>query len=385
MKNRKLIISISICILLIICIIFVVLFCSNKISNNDIIYNENDKIIEPINVSEIDDIDRNILSNVMDTYCKLNNKLSNNDMVNFLALSDLHYLGEYGDISNLDIILNKINTLSKLENMDFVISLGDLNNAIENREVSLKNLQDITLKFKQFSVPTLFALGNHDRFIKNESQYDITESEYFNTTFSDFDSSYIFNTNVSNKPYYYRDIEDKKIRICVLNCFSDGNYEYVIDNEQLKFVGEKILNFSEKEDANEWTITFFIHTILPTEVHQENVEGAEILLNILKAYKNGEKYIFDNNEFDFSSVERANVAAIFTGHHHFDYTLEKDGILIIGISTILSKHDRGDTDLYSSWSEINSDLGFEIISIDTKNKIIYSTKVGNSENRFWSY
>ena len=365
MKNKGKWISIICCALVIILIIFSTIYFSdnNKEKNNN------------IDLSNYQGSDKDTLYNAMNTYCKLNNRV-NGKMVNLLTLPDLQYLGQYEkNTYNLDLLLDKINMISKLENMDLAITLGDLNNSVENKEVSLKNLKEITPKFKQFAVPTLFTLGNHDRFIINYPEYDITEEEYFNVTFSDFDPLCVFNKNVSNKPYYYKDIENKKMRICVLNSFSAGNYEYVIDEEQLRFVAEEMLDFSDKTNPSEWTIAFFVHTILPTEVHQEYVEGADELFSMLKAYKNGEKFILnEKNEFKFSNNNSANIAAIFTGHHHFNYTFEKDGILVIGLGAIRSLFDRGDTRLYSSWSDNDSDIGFEVISIDTINRVIYSTK-----------
>ena len=130
---------------------------------------------------------------------------------------------------------------------------------------------------------------------------------------------------------------------------------------------------------------FFIHTLIPTKIHNEIVEGADSLLDILHAYKEGKKYDSNLLSVDFSNVKRANIAAIFTGHHHFNYTINKNGILIIGIDTMKYSNERGDTLNYSNYDDFESDMSFEILSIDTKNKIIYSTKVGNGENRFWNY
>lgn len=386
MKNKKLIISILICILLIECIILGIIYCS-KTSNNDNIYNDSEEIVTAVDVSRYDSTNKEVLLNAMNTYCRLNNNIDNKYMANILTLADFQYLGDYESKDfDLNPFLDKINTISKLKNMDVAVTLGDLNCSTENKEVSLKNLNEITNKFKKFSVQTMFTLGNHDKFIKDNPEYDITDDEYYNITLSGLDASYKFNEKEKNQPYYYKDIEDKKMRICILNCFSEGNYEFIISKEQLKFIASEMLDFSNKENGSEWTVAFFIHTILPTEVHQEYVDGADELFRMLRQYKNGEKFVLDmENEYDFSNMQRANIAAIFTGHHHLNYTIKKEGILVIGMDSIRAIYDRGDTKLYANWSENKVDIGFEIISIDTKNRTIYSTKVGNGQNRFWNY
>lgn len=340
---------------------------------------------QPIDVSDYNVKDRQILSRAMQTYCDLNNQVEGT-MVNILALADLQYTGEYEEEKlDLDLLLKKIDTISKLDQMDIAVSLGDLNMSTSNKEIGSKNLKDITPKFKNFSVPTLFTLGNHDRFIKRRPEFDITKEEYFDLTYSNVDSSWIFNEQVEKEPYYYKDIENKKMRIGILNSFSGGNYEYVIDDEQLRFIAEEMLNFSNKEKPEEWTIVFFIHTMGSTGFHNEEVKGADEFFSILTAYQNGQTFTHTNFVVDYTQEKRANIAAIFTGHHHLDYTLVKNGFLVIGIDSIRTFYNRGDNSIYSEYSDENTDTSFEIISIDTQNKRIYTTKVGTGENRHWNY
>jgi len=341
--------------------------------------------ISPLDISEFEGNDRYVLNNAMEEYCSLNNAVNQN-MFNMLALTDFEYLGDYETNKyNLELLLKKIEVISRLDNMDLAISIGDLGGAKGNKQDSIKNLKTITSKIKKLPIETLFTLGNHDRFIIDEPEHDMSKKEYFDITFSDVNSSYIFNENAYSEPYYYKDFEGKKMRICVLNCLSAGNYEYVIDEEQLKFVSERMLDFSMKENPEDWTIAFFIHTAFPTDYHTEIVEGADTLIDILSAYKVGKRISNSIVNMDYSNIARANISAIFTGHHHIGYTLEKDGIQIIGIDSVKQSNTRSSDYRYTKHSDYESDINFEIISIDTNNRKIYTTKVGNGQNRYWIY
>lgn len=380
--------KIIIILVLSISIIFIAIYvCKNiNIFDKNLEENINEKIVS-VDVSKYDEDNKFVLNAAMESYCKINNLASSKEsIVNLLALADLQYLErpEYINYDH-DFLVDRINTISMLVNMDFAVSLGDLNYSVAEKEVSYDRLKYITEKFSNFNVPTLFVKGNHDCYYSKDANGDLTPEEYFNVTFKDYNDLYKFNVNDKNAPYYYIDIENKKTRICVLNSFSAGHYERVINDEQLKFIAYDMLNFSLKEKPEEWTIVFFIHTLVPTTVHPEEVEGADSLLNILQAYKEGKDYNSDIININFSNIKRGNIAAVFTGHHHFDYTINKNGILIIGIDSMKYSNTRGDTLNYSSYNDIESDISFEILSIDTKNRVIYSTKVGNGENRFWNY
>lgn len=357
-----------------------------KLKNDDNNNGNKNEVNSTLNIEQVDDDNASVIEKAFMDYKKIN---ENKNILNILALSDLQFKGEFEENKfDLEYVLKSTKAISLFENMDFVISIGDLNNALNTKEISLNNLKYITNKYKKnFSIPTYFVLGNHDRFIKNKDEYDISKEEYYNITFSDINNKCNFNKNVLYEPYYFFDIPEKNSRICILNSFSKGNYEYVIDKEQLKFIAETMLDFSKIDNPQDWTISFFIHTLSETGVHNEKVEGEDELLEILYAYRNGYEYV--NNEYgidvNYSNISRANISAVFTGHHHLEYTVEKKGTMIIGIGSILANISRGNQYLYSKYSDYNSDLNFEIISIDLENRIIYSTKVGNGQNRFWSY
>ena len=68
-----------------------------------------------------------------------------------------------------------------------------------------------------------------------------------------------------------------------------------------------------------------------------------------------------------------------------DYIIEKNGIQIIGIDSVRTANTRSSIERYIKHSDWDSDISFEIISIDTNNRKIYSTKVGNGQNRYWNY
>lgn len=107
------------------------------------------------------------------------------------------------------------------------------------------------------------------------------------------------------------------------------------------------------------------------------------MYSILNAFQNGEaKDIDENLHVNFKPQGKGTVIAIITGHHHADTTVIKNGILTISVRTAAINADKVED---SGEKRNKDDISFGIFSIDTKNKIIYETKVGRGNDRKWSY
>ena len=132
MKIKNILISLII-LLLISTNIFTIWYYFYKEKTNEVVN------IEPVDIYEYEDkVDKYILNSAMQEYCSLNNAVDKK-MVNLLALADLQYsVEDETEDYNIEMLLKRIDTISKLDNMDLAISIGDLSEATENVEVSTK-------------------------------------------------------------------------------------------------------------------------------------------------------------------------------------------------------------------------------------------------------
>ena len=142
--------KIIIILVLSISIIFIAIYvCKNiNIFDKNLEENINEKIVS-VDVSKYDEDNKFVLNAAMESYCKINNLASSKEsIVNLLALADLQYLErpEYINYDH-DFLVDRINTISMLVNMDFAVSLGDLNYSVAEKEVSYDRLKYITEKF----------------------------------------------------------------------------------------------------------------------------------------------------------------------------------------------------------------------------------------------
>jgi len=375
MKNKKIIIIL--CLTFFICI-FSFFFINSTLKNkqNIISFLKNN-----LTSSDLNDSEKKEISHALDTLKTIEN---NSNLTNLVYFSDLQYTSDYNK-EHLDSYFKIIKFLSHEQLAKYTINCGDLNNAQIDYNTSLKNLKFISNKFKNIDNTLLNVKGNHDCYIKHVPSEDISSEEYFDISLSHLKDKATFDSSNPKGGYYYIDLDDSNIRICVLNSFSAGNYDYIYDEQQIKFIANNMLNFSDKKNPKNWEVVFFTHTIVDTKFHEEIVTNADILLNLLQAYKNKNKFESDIVTVDYSNQKNGNLIAIITGHHHANYSLENSDILIIGHTPINVTYDRGSIKSYNYNDDNIVNFNIGIISIDTKNKMLYITNVGNGENRYWKY
>ena len=124
------------------------------------------------------------------------------------------------------------------------------------------------------------------------------------------------------------------------------------------------------------------HTVDSSKAHLEVPKDNEKLYSIINAFQEGKKYEKDDINIDYSMQGKGTVIAIITGHHHLDTTMIKNNILII---TVRSASPLMDRDYLNTEQYNENDISFDVFSIDTENKKLYSTKVGRGKDRQWTY
>ena len=305
-------------------------------------------------------------------------------LTSFSFITDIHAEnGTYSPMANI----NSFNRIGNSGLVQFGMCAGDITTGKYEDLKSgkgLYNIEYLSNKLKQNNSTTLFARGNHDCNTRNDSSVAISGKQYYETVLKELNEDGKINVDKNNTDgdYYYYDLEDRKIRVCVLNAFNGENYEFIFGQNQLNFVANEVLNLSTKDNSQDWQVLFLTHTVDSSKAHLEVPKDNEKLYSIINAFQEGKKYEKDDINIDYSMQGKGTVIAIITGHHHLDTTMIKNNILII---TVRSASPLMDRDYLNTEQYNENDISFDVFSIDTENKKLYSTKVGRGKDRQWTY
>ena len=201
------------------------------------------------------------------------------------------------------------------------------------------------------------------------------------------------------------DIEDKKIRIIAIDSLDTdrsvtdekGNVKYFskygtfITSEQLNWIANTALNFDDKPEKD-WGVILTSHMTFEDFGYHAN--AGEVLLKILAAFNNSDKYSFtcrheENSFFDIDvscdftryagEEKKPHIICWLVGHEHEDKNKVIDGINIIWSLNGSASNHYGDARVmrYPGTSTQNA---FDIVNIDTQNRRISLFRYGAGLN-----
>lgn len=329
----------------------------------------------------------------------------NNRFMNFAFITDTHSEGTH-QIFDLNAFKNmklfRIFCNEKI--VDFGIHCGDLYTDYgTSREEALKLIDSSTQILCDIECPMFFVKGNHDNNGKGRIEADITNLDWNNKIYS---VAKVTNYGLKNASFtyerVYEDTWDGKSTLYEgygVKSLNITKYQYYLltqklaDNEVTRSSTDPygayyykdydelgirivVLNFYDREARDEtlgyWEAgglstvqkTWLSETALNTSnevivfCHWYNAE----LVNILKAFVDG----------------GGSLIAFIHGHSHTDQYDNSGGINNIGV-----RNGFGIT------TEMNADqkksFAFSVFTVDTENKILYETRVGNGVSRSFSY
>ena len=332
------------------------------------------------------------------------NKVASNSGLSFTFITDTHVDGRstYGNPS-----LNHLSNATRISNLlpvDAVVHGGDLIDGVGVRTRSLNYIsQSVSTLIKESRVPVLMTQGNHDDnsaylALNNTPEEHITAQDwYWNVTRNLEQYNIVQNKEDLDGNYYYVDYENEKIRMLVVNTNDlpyvlneDGSLKYLasngdfaISNEQLNWIGNVALDFSEKED---WGLIVVSHVPLhyPDDTEAQRSRNSEILTDMLEAFMNGSSYtspvytgdFAQSVTVDYAAQGKRDVIACIAGHNHKDLAKQINGIWYITSAASLAN-----TRKYSTTDED----AFDIFTINKENRKIYVTRFGYGEDREFAY
>ena len=310
--------------------------------------------------------------------------------------------------------MNVLNREFERMNCELLLNTGDtILYGRDDKYIGYEALKDGINKFK-YKEKCLYSMGNHDFNGKDEAvnnqPYSSTIHPYqvYNIMGKHLDNSVVW----GNKEYmyYYKDLEDYKIRIISLNTQDvpiidngSGILKYdplsklAFRQNQIDWFVNKALDFSDKgEDKTNWHTLVMCHAPLLNAdegmTANGNITNRDAILRAIYAFKNGESCSYNNasnDEFevhmskDFTSQGKMNFIGVFSGHLHLDRHIVKDGIN--HITTMADYNYKWTDDMPDRVIGDISEIVFDIVTINTTTKKVYMARFGAGEHREFTY
>ncbi|GGC84229.1 BppU family phage baseplate upper protein [Enterococcus wangshanyuanii] len=323
---------------------------------------------------------------------------------NVLHMTDIHtdYGYERTSWKYAQYFWSHLTNMQSLQDLaDVAIYNGDNADCyIKDKEISEQQQRKFGIKaIRSAAIPTFVNLGNHDngsppfkRDIGKVMPGDIITNEEFKD-FYESKTKLFDEVRNGDSLYFYKDFEDKKIRVIGLNTNdnnqnvfnADGTYKYgshdhfAMQQEQLKWLADVALKV-----PIDYHVIVFGHC----PIHDEKFDNRECLIKILEAYKLGTtvpiKSVYPdhlvNFTADFTQQGPATLVGYICGHWHDEgFNQLGESIKFTQMRCLnggFSDPTLIDTPQEDCWS---------VLSVDTTAKKVDVFGFGRATNRSFTY
>jgi hypothetical protein len=242
--------------------------------------------------------------------------------------------------------------------------------------------------------PLFVAHGNHEinaRYVSGETwTTDATPDE--NEIIPDTVFNSLFQTDWMIKRehvgglgnYFFTDYDSFKIRVIIVNdyCGSTRDEQHSIGSDQLDWLVNKALNFTDKSDPGNWLALVFKHS---NNVKDAITDSGLALKDVFAAFMQG---IAIDSSYGVSSpfsTQGAIPLVVIHGHVHNDYFLNNDGFCKIAVDRSFVMRKDKDESTGAGWIGTEKEYCCSVFTIDTTNHVIYETRFGRGADRVFSY
>lgn len=313
-------------------------------------------------------------------------KLKSIDTFTFAFITDIH--NELGHIYNFVEFCNR-------GLVDVAVNGGDTIIVEMVEYLAINHFKKYHDAFSQLKVPYYGIRGNHDASVP--PPYDVYTEGMMSTEFA---NRMIYNYPLSKynertkNGYYFVDDDERKIRMIYTNsCEGKTNdfYRWDWSNEQLKWIAEKALNMTGKEDYH---VVVFGH-INPLQKFSftVNPNNGEPLLEMLQSFKNGTTYQNSSANINIDFKNSHTLIGFIFGHTHQDALDTTNHYGINLISTVSSLPDyypkpTGETGVNKSWErqkDTKNEDGWDVFIVNSETRNVKIRRFGAGENREFNY
>lgn len=269
------------------------------------------------------------------------NAVRTDESIVFVAMSDSHYCADQvinfceTETNASTVQANQAaKALAYLIDADFFAHLGDVSCGAESTtpEMLKKQIEGFNSYFHEAKsdLPVFICIGNHDTGIyyhgaQTDGKIHTLDGNYLYNNFTAYSVSdnTVFGGE-ENGGYCYRDFDDKKLRVIMLNTSEKligGQVDQGTYGAQRVWLANTLLNLNEKDNAEEWGFIVLSH-------YPADYGGIKPLSQVFEAYVNGTSFIITDpvtdyykgdkteHSVDFSEKNSAKFIAQFHGHIH---------------------------------------------------------------------
>lgn len=332
--------------------------------------------------------------------------LQNPDTMTLLFAADPHYIRHYSYYAPVYFELERMVEFSGYVGADVLAIAGDLadgNTPLENEYRDLYDVVSLVRKAKVGSV--VLSKGNHDDCAWYSFQHDIPVSEsvidaeqWFNHVINPLRAQYPILLDDENPAGGYYAVDDAFHKIRLLN-LNTNDYPLLTKEDgtfvEQRFVGQ--WNFGMQEPQLRWMAKMLqvpegwsVLTVSHTcPFHAEGGEGfynAELVLQLLKAFKNGEKGTLVSQTphfeaqvpYDFTGAQSHDFLCCLCGHSHKDEVEVAEGFTTVHRMNLLGTRCH----IAETWcrgDNIKMQGGFDVMLLDKKKRVLRILRSGLPE------
>jgi hypothetical protein len=308
-----------------------------------------------------------------------------------------------------------VETINNRCPLDFVAHGGDLSvgGSYSTIDSTFTDIEDYTEIMASVSAatPSLWMVGNHDDAPYQATANRLTQAQTFALIGrKNLRSGAVFNGGCN---YGYLDMNSRKVRVIYLDTHdkrtwgtvrvTEGGVPFMdannISGEQLQWLVDTALDFSSKENPEEWAVVVLSHAALnSTGTITDAVSGANHAYSttnaatILAAYCDGGSGSITHNgvtvNYNFSALtEKAEICCAVHGHNHMYSDETINGIVSIGCPNVMNGRERqsADGNTYTKTAGTAQGTSFCVITVDRQNRKIYADHYGAGYDRAFSY
>lgn len=271
----------------------------------------------------------------------------------FFLMTDSHYTVN----GTWDQTVENMKAVQETICADGVVHLGDMTDGLVPGEVTSQYVQACMADLEQLNTPIYYTMGNHDSNYFKKNPEMLTREE----------QQKLYLPKESNL-YYYKDIEEQKIRMIFLESFlHTREIRYGFDAKQLDWLEKRL-----EELPNAWCTIVFSHVPALPRLHywSKEILGSARLIQILKKYQRQSK---------------GNLLAFIHGHNHADYIDTKEGFPIVSIGCAKveyfeDKKPEGAVTYYRELGTCSQEL-WDVMTVSVRDKTIDFYRFGAGEDR----
>lgn len=315
---------------------------------------------------------------------KINSNSSIASGVNFAYITDTHYGDNAGQSGKLLKYIKENTAISTvIFGGDIVRSYGTKNDAWNDVKMYTDLADNMGIVYG--------TKGNHDITIRASASSTTGWTAPQSTIYDILNrrNERLIDNGINSKSYYYFDNKIQKVRFIVLDQYEDvqsGETTYwgtksKFSQEQLDWLINDTLNIDG------YTLVVFTHS--PSDnAMQYYSPYLDAVQKLLVAVANKQHFIYNQNGLtanaDFSNTKNT-VACHLSGHAHIDETHVDNGVLSIGVLCDAAYNDDPQyKDKPRTKGTIN-EQAFDIVSLDTSKRTIKLVRIGQGNDREFSY